>query len=157
MGGEQERGLRAGTEAVYAIAGMTKALELSYKNIEKDKIYITTIKDYFIERSLQEFPSIKFNGYCSDPINSTYKLVNVLLPISAEKATMLLFQLDLKGIACSKGSACQSGSTGGSHVLNEVLSDEDLSKPSLRFSFSSFNTKEEIDYVIDVLKEFIKS
>ena len=89
--------------------------------------------------------------------SSTRNLRTAHLPISAEKATMLLFQLDLKGIACSKGSACQSGSTGGSHVLNEVLSDEDLSKPSLRFSFSSFNTKEEVDYVIDVLKEFIAS
>ncbi len=157
IGGEQERGLRAGTEAVYAIAGMTKALELCYKNIEKEKVYITSIKDYFIERILQEFPAIKFNGYCSDPKNSTYKIVNVLMPVSADKATMLLFQLDLKGIACSKGSACQSGSTGGSHVLAEVLSDEDLTKPSVRFSFSSFNTKEEVDYVIDILKEFITS
>ncbi len=154
IGGEQERGLRAGTEAVYAIAGMTKALELSYKNLEKEKSYITSIKDYFIERILQEFPAIKFNGYCNDPKNSTYKIVNVLLPVSADKATMLLFQLDLKGIACSKGSACQSGSVGVSHVLAEVLSDEDLTKPSVRFSFSSFNTKEEVDYVIDVLKGF---
>ena len=70
---------------------------------------------------------------------------------------MLLFQLDLKGIACSKGSACQSGSTGGSHVLAEVLSDEDLSKPSVRFSFSIYNTKEEVDYVINILKQFITS
>ena len=70
---------------------------------------------------------------------------------------MLLFQLDLKGIACSQGSACQSGSLGGSHVLNEVLSEEDQKKPSLRFSFSSFNTKEEIDYVVQTLKEFVDS
>ena len=77
------------------------------------------------------------------------------LPVSPEKGMMLLFQLDLKGIACSQGSACQSGSAAGSHVLNTVLSEEDRKKPSLRFSFSSFNTKDEIDYVIDVLKEFI--
>ena len=70
---------------------------------------------------------------------------------------MLLFQLDLKGIACSKGSACQSGSVKGSRVLSEILSEEDMQKPSLRFSFSTFNTKEEVDYVIDVLKEIIKS
>ena len=156
-GGEQERGLRAGTEAVYAIAGLTKALEIAYKNLEKEKEYINSIKDYFKERIFQKFPAIKFNGYCNDNNNSTYKILNVLLPISSEKATMLLFQLDLKGIACSKGSACQSGSTGGSHVLAEVLSEEDLSKPSIRFSFSKYNTKEEVDYVIGILKEFIDS
>ncbi len=156
-GGEQERGLRAGTEAVYAITGMAKALELSYDNLKEERPFITSIKECFIEKILQEVPAIKFNGYCSDPKKSTYKIVNMLLPISAESATMLLFQLDLKGIACSKGSACQSGSTTGSHVLTEILSDEDLLKPSLRFSFSSFNTKEEVDYVIDVLKEFVLS
>ena len=70
---------------------------------------------------------------------------------------MLLFQLDLKGIACSKGSACQSGSDKGSHVLTNILSEEDLQKPSIRFSFSRFNTKEELDYVVQVLKEFIEA
>ncbi len=154
-GGEQERGLRAGTEAVYAIAGLTKALEISYLNLEKEKVHIRAIKKYFIEKIQQEISDIKFNGSCSDAANSTYKIVNVLLPISSEKATMLLFQLDLKGIACSKGSACQSGSVGGSHVLAEVLSDKDLSKPSIRFSFSIYNTIEEVDYVINILKEFI--
>jgi cysteine desulfurase len=74
-----------------------------------------------------------------------------------EKALMLLFQLDLKGIACSKGSACQSGSSQGSHVLQQILSEEDLKKPSIRFSFSSFNTREEVDYLVEVLEEFITS
>ena len=69
---------------------------------------------------------------------------------------MLLFQLDLKGIACSKGSACQSGSNKGSHVLSEILKEEDLAKPSIRFSFSSFNTKDEIDYVVQTLITFVK-
>ncbi|MBT8289534.1 MAG: cysteine desulfurase, partial [Muriicola sp.] len=86
----------------------------------------------------------------------TYTLVNVRLPISQEKALMLLFHLDIKGIACSKGSACQSGSDGGSHVLSQLLSPEELKNPSLRFSFSIYNTKEEIDYTIEVLKEFSK-
>lgn len=154
-GGEQERGLRAGTEAVYAIAGMAEALKLSYHKLEKERKYITELKDYFKEELIAAFPGVKFNGSCDDNVRSTYTLLNVCLPISAEKAMLLLFQLDLKGIACSKGSACQSGSEGGSHVLNEILSDEDLSKPSIRFSFSSFNKKNEVDYVVDVLKEFI--
>ncbi|MAP81205.1 MAG: cysteine desulfurase [Aequorivita sp.] len=154
-GGEQERGLRAGTEAVYAIAGMAEALKISYHKLEKERKYITELKDYFKEQLTFNFPEVKFNGNCDKNESSTYTLLNVCLPITAEKAMLLLFQLDLKGIACSKGSACQSGSEGGSHVLNQILSKEDLSKPSLRFSFSSFNTKEEVDYVVDVLKDFI--
>ena len=85
---------------------------------------------------------------------STYTLVNVCLPFSKEKSQMLLFHLDLKGIACSEGSACQSGANGGSHVLAEILSEEELEKPSVRFSFSKYNTSEEVDYVVEVLKEF---
>jgi cysteine desulfurase len=77
------------------------------------------------------------------------------LPIAPEKASLLQFQLDLKGIACSKGSACQSGSNQNSHVLSEILDAEQLKHPSVRFSFSKFNTKEEVDYVIDVLREFV--
>ena len=82
-------------------------------------------------------------------------MVNVCLPIPVKKEDMLLFQLDLKGIACSKGSACQSGSSQVSHVLSEILKGEDLQKPSIRFSFSKYNTKAEADYVISVLKAFI--
>ena len=100
---------------------------------------------------------MKFNGDCAIAEKSTYTLINVCLPVTQEQALMLLFQLDLKGIACSKGSACQSGSDKGSHVLNAFLSKEDLEKPSLRFSFSHYNTKEEIDYVVQVLKDFMES
>ncbi|SRX55799.1 cysteine desulfurase family protein [Aequorivita sp. CIP111184] len=154
-GGEQERGLRAGTEAVYAIAGMVEALKLSYQNLENERKYITELKSYFKEQLSKNILGVKFNGSCGDNTSSTYTLLNVCLPISPEKATLLLFQLDLKGIACSKGSACQSGAEGGSHVLSAILSEEDLQKPSIRFSFSSFNKKEEVDYLVEVLKEFI--
>ena len=157
FGGAQERGLRAGTEAVYAIAGMAEALKISYANLEEEKEYISNLKSYFKTKLSEEIEGIHFNGACDDLEKSTYTLLNVCLPVSTEKGMMLLFQMDLKGIACSQGSACQSGSVGGSHVLNEVLSEEDLKKPSLRFSFSSFNTKEEIDYVIETLKEFVTS
>ncbi len=156
-GGAQERGLRAGTEAVYAIAGMTEALKIAYRNLEEERTYITGIKDYFKERLTSEIPGVSFNGGCDDNMNSTYTLLNVCLPVSEQKAMMLLFQLDLKGIACSQGSACQSGSSSGSHVLNEILSEEENKKPSVRFSFSSFNTKEEVDYVVDVLKDFVEN
>ncbi|MCT8340133.1 cysteine desulfurase [Flavobacteriaceae bacterium TK19130] len=155
-GGGQERGLRAGTEAVYAIAGMAEALKLSYQNLEKERTYIIDLKNYFKKQLASEFPKVHFNGGCTDDERSTYTLLNVCLPVSQEQALMLLFQLDLKGIACSQGSACQSGSDKGSHVLEEVLPEAYRGKPSIRFSFSSFNTKEEVDYVIDVLKEFIE-
>lgn len=155
FGGEQERGLRAGTESVHNIVGIEEALKIAYTNLDKESAYIKDLKQYFVNRLLTEFPLVTFNGLSADLEKSTYTLVNVCLPVSAEKTAMLLFQLDLKGIACSKGSACQSGSSQVSHVLYEILSDEDLQKPSIRFSFSTYNSKEDIDYVITVLKEFI--
>ena len=155
FGGEQERGHRAGTEAVHNIVGLEEALKLSYQNLEEEKAYITTLKTYFIKQLEYNFPGVGFNGSSADFEKSTYTVLNTCLPIAAEKALILLFQLDLKGIACSKGSACQSGSSKGSHVLTQILSDDDMQKPSLRFSFSKYNTTEEIDYVIEVLKEYI--
>ncbi len=156
FGGEQERGFRAGTEAVHNIVGLEEALKLAYEHLDKEREYIVSLKRYFIEQLRTEVPGVKFNGECDDFENSTYTLINVCLPVSSEKALMLLFQLDLSGIACSKGSACQSGSDKGSHVLNAFLSEEDLKKPSLRFSFSRYNTKEEVDYVVKMLKDFLE-
>ncbi|SKB34958.1 cysteine desulfurase [Salegentibacter holothuriorum] len=157
FGGEQERGHRAGTEGVHNIVGLEEALKLSLDNLAEEKAYISDLKTHFISKLKAEIPGVKFNGDCSDLEKSTYTLVNVCLPVPEDKALMLLFQLDLKGIACSKGSACQSGSDKGSHVLNAFLEEEDLKKPSVRFSFSRFNTKEELDYVVGTLKEFIES
>ena len=157
FGGAQERGMRAGTEATHNIVGMAKAMETAYANLETERAHIQGIKDHFIKQLKANVPGVSFNGSCEDPTKSTYTLLNVCLPLPPQKALMLLFQMDLKGIACSKGSACQSGSSGASHVLSAFLSEEDLKKPSLRFSFSAFTTKEEIDYVVDVLKEFVAS
>jgi cysteine desulfurase len=157
FGGEQERGLRAGTEAVYAIVGMAEALNISYRNINQEKKYVSGIKDYFKSEILKVIPRVKFNGGCDDNSKSTYTVLNICFPVPPEKALMMLFQLDLNGIACSKGSACQSGSSRGSHVLNAILAEEDLQNPSLRFSFSIYNTKEEVDYVVKVLKKFVEN
>lgn len=157
FGGEQERGHRAGTEGVHNIVGLEEALKLSLDNLAEEKAYVSDLKAHFISKLKAEIPGVKFNGECADIEKSTYTLVNVCLPVPEDKALMLLFQLDLKGIACSKGSACQSGSDKGSHVLNAFLDDEDLKKPSVRFSFSRFNTKEELDYVVNNLKDFIES
>src|SRR5690606_32855852 len=151
FGGEQERGLRAGTESIHNIVGMGEALDMAYKNLDKESAYISDLKQYFIDEISNNIPEVIFNGNSRNIEESTYTLVNVCLPISASNAAMFLFQLDLKGIACSRGSACQSGSSQQSHVLAEILNEEDLQKTSIRFSFSIYNTKEEMDYVVGVL------
>ena len=157
FGGEQERGYRAGTESIHNIVGMDEALKIAYTNLDDEKKYVSDLKTYFIKELKANLTGVNFNGGCEDTINSTYTLVNVCLPIAPEKAPMLQFQLDLKGIACSKGSACQSGSNQQSHVLTAILDANHLKRPSIRFSFSIFNTKAELDYVVSVLKEFVNS
>jgi len=147
-GGEQEKGLRPGTEAVHQIAGMAKALELSYANLETERNQISELKNYLIAQLEVEFPAFVING----TLDGIYTILNVLLPFSEDKTAMILFHLDMKGIAVSRGSACQSGSIKPSHVLAEMLSNEDLKKPSLRISFSHFNTKEDIDLFMEGLK-----
>ena len=157
VGGPQERGLRAGTESVHNIVGLQKAIEVSYENLDSEKDYILGLKKYFIEKLKHIYPQVHFNGLCENLERSTYTLVNVALPLEASKSQLLNFHMDLKGIACSKGSACQAGVDIGSHVLANLKRSEEVKKyPSLRFSFSSFNTKEEIDYLIASLMEFQK-
>jgi len=155
FGGDQERGYRAGTESVHNIVGLEKSLTMAYNNLETESTYVKGIKSYFIEQLKANIPDVSFNGSSGDMTKSTYTSFNVCLPVAPEKSAMLLFQLDLKGIACSKGSACQSGSSQGSHVLAQILSDTDMQKPSIRFSFSIYNTKDEVDYVVGVLKELV--
>lgn len=153
-GGEQEKGLRAGTEAIHQIAGMAKALEVAYTNLEKERNYISGIKNYLLEQLEIAFPGFKLNGADKDNNSSNlfYNIVNVMLPLPDEKTAMILFHLDMKGIAVSRGSACQSGSVRPSHVLQELLSEEDIKKPSLRISLSHYNTKEDINKLIEALK-----
>ena len=153
FGGEQERGQRAGTEALHNIAGLEKAFKIAYQNLETDKTYITNLKSYCLKQLKKEIPSVKFNGLSHTIENSAYTIINMRLPEISKDATMIQFHLDLKGIACSRGSACQSGSTKNSHVLEEILAKEALKKASLRVSFSKFNTKEDVDYLVNVLKE----
>lgn len=148
FGGEQEKGLRAGTEAVHQIAGMAKALSLSYENLDQERNYISDLKTYLIDQLEIHFPGFRINGKKED----FYNIINIILPFSSDKTSMLLFSLDMKGIAVSRGSACQSGSIKPSHVLKEMLSEEDLKLPNLRISFSHYNTKEDIDWLVESLK-----
>ncbi|MEM7484908.1 MAG: cysteine desulfurase family protein [Bacteroidota bacterium] len=157
FGGSQERGFRAGTEPFHNIVGLEEAFLKAYDNLENETKLVKELKSYFVEKIKREIPEVGFNGFSDDLEKSTYTLTNVRLPFNKQKGLMLLFHLDMKGIACSKGSACQSGSNMGSHVLTEILPEKELEKPSLRFSFSKYNTKEELDYTIEVLKEFAES
>jgi len=152
VGGEQERGARAGTENVHNIAGMQMALAIALGNIETDRNYISQLKQYFIDSLNHLDVNIAYNGCSADADNASYIILNVRF---SKALPMLLFQLDLKGIAASGGSACQSGSAKGSHVLNEILSSADAEKTSIRFSFSKYNTKEEIDKTIEVLMDHL--
>ena len=152
-GGEQEKGLGAGTEAVHNIAGMEVAFNLCYKNLDKNTEKLKNLKQYFIHQLKHHFPEIVFNGTSESLEESSYAIVNVGFPALQHQDNTLLFQLDLKGIACSKGSACQSGSVQVSHVLSAFMPKEALQYPSLRFSFSAFNTIEEVDFLIESLKE----
>jgi len=144
-GGAQERNLRAGTENIYGIVGMAKALEIALEDVEGHREHIQSIKDYMCNRLKEEILETEFNG-CMD--RSLYTVLNVRFPKS-KKAKMLLFLLDIDGIACSGGSACSSGSNQGSHVLRAI--NANTSVPNIRFSFSRYSTKEEVDYVIEQL------
>lgn len=147
FGGEQEKGLRAGTEAIHQVVGMAKALELSYQYLEEESHYISDLKRYAVACLEIDFPEMKINGE-----ETLYTILNVLLPLPEDKTAMILFHLDMKGVAVSRGSACQSGSVKPSHVLAELLNSDDVKKPSLRISFSHYNTKEDIDALMDALR-----
>ena len=151
-GGEQEMGARAGTENTHSIVGLDKALSLAMDHYDDDKAYISGLKRYFIEQIKEKVPKVNFNGLSADPERSAFHILNVRFPVNKP---MLLFNLDLKGIAASGGSACQSGSSKGSHVLAAILTEEDAKHTSVRFSFSKFNTTEEIDMVIKEIASII--
>ena len=155
FGGGQERGLRAGTESVHNIVGLGEAFSHVYSNLDAYKSQIAALKMYCINQLKSTFSEISFNGCCDDLTKSTYTIVNVRIPMSPDKANLLGFTLDLKGICCSKGSACQAGSETGSHVLNHILSEKQLQSPSIRISFSKYNTEEHVDRLVNVLREYV--
>lgn len=156
FGGAQEKGLRAGTESVHNIIGMAKALDMSFANQIEEVKYISELKKYTAEKLVEKFPGTKINGEGDlqdfEKFDTFHTILNVQLPFSADKASMLLFSLDMKGIAVSRGSACQSGSTKSSHVLAEILDEEELKRPSIRISFSYQNTKEDVDSLLEALQ-----
>ena len=148
-GGSQERNMRGGTENIYGIAGLGKALEIAQNELTQQQTQVQELKSYMQAKLRENFPDVVFNGD-TNPESSLYTVLNVGLPPSPN-AEMLLFNMDIEGVAASGGSACSSGSDIGSHVLNELLpSDND--RVNVRFSFSKWNTKSEIDYAVDCIK-----
>jgi len=152
FGGAQERNMRGGTENVYGIVGLAKAFEIAHDHMEDHRLHIQNLKSYLINRLQAEIPGVLFNGEI-DTSKSLYTVLNVSFP-EMDMGDMLLFNLDINGISASGGSACSSGSNIGSHVLNEI--NANATRPSVRFSFSKHNTREELDYVVDKLKHIVE-
>jgi cysteine desulfurase len=148
LGGAQERNMRGGTECTQGIIGLAKALEICYEEMDEHIAHIQGLKNYMKEQLEKAIPGIEFNGETGNA-NSLYTVLNCRFPAHPD-AEMMLFNLDIAGIAASGGSACSSGSNQGSHVLRGIGTD--TSRASIRFSFSKYNTKEEIDYTIEKLK-----
>ncbi|MBV6440100.1 MAG: Cysteine desulfurase IscS [Saprospiraceae bacterium] len=149
-GGAQERNMRGGTENVYGIVGLAKALELATTDMEARSAHIREVRDYMKERLLESFEDIQFNG--DHDGNCLYTVLSVSFPPSP-KNELLLLSLDIAGVSASGGSACSSGAEKGSHVLEAIGADP--ARKSIRFSFSHYNTKEEVDFVLEKLKAIL--
>ena len=149
-GGAQERNMRGGTENLYGIIGLAKALEICYRDLDAHQHHISEIKSKMMNMILEKIPGTEINGETGN--KSLYTVLNVLLP-QTKGSEILLFNLDISGVAASGGSACSSGSNVGSHVLRAL--GKDMSRPAVRFSFSKLNTIEEIEYAVKKLCEFI--
>jgi cysteine desulfurase len=144
-GGAQERGLRGGTENLYGIVGLAKAMDLAYEDVQGHQTHVQELKTYFMNQLRTLLPGVEFHGDTTAE-GSLYTVLNVNFP-PTDKASMLLFTLDIRGVACSGGSACSSGSNQGSHVLRGIGADP--SRPNARFSFSRYTTKAEIDFALE--------
>ena len=152
-GGAQERNMRGGTENVYGIVGLSKALEIAYRDMDSHRAHIENLKGRMIQKLSENIEGIRFNGQSGQLANSLYTVLNVSLPPS-DISDMLLFNLDISGIAVSGGSACSSGTEIGSHVLNELQIDPE--RANVRFSFGKYNTVEEVDFAVSTLSELYK-
>lgn len=153
LGGAQERNMRGGTENVYGIIGLAKAIEIAYRDLEQHRRHIKSLKERMIQKLKEAIPGVGFHGESANIDNSLYTVLNVSLPESEEN-DMVLFNLDLQGISASGGSACSSGATSGSHVLAALYPGS--KRGAVRFSFSKFNTPEEIDFAVSTLSERYK-
>ena len=151
-GGSQEKNMRGGTEYVYGIIGLSKAMEIAFSKMSLHHDHILKLKKHMILKLNNLLPKVKFNGLSGDLSKSLYTVLSLSIP-KFNNSDLLLFNLDLFGVACSGGSACSSGSSKLSHVISEISTKEE--NIVVRFSFSKYNTTEEIDYVVDKLKYLV--
>ena len=151
-GGSQEKNMRGGTEYVYGIIGLAKAMEIAFSKMSLHHDHILKLKKHMILKLNNLLPKVKFNGLSGDLSQSLYTVLSLSIP-KFNNSDLLLFNLDLFGVACSGGSACSSGSSKLSHVISEISTKEE--NIVVRFSFSKYNTTEEIDYVVDKLKYLV--
>jgi len=150
-GGSQERGHRGGTENLYGIIGLAKAMEIAHEHMEEHQVSIQGLKTYMKERLQEIVPNIIINGE-ANPEKSLYTVLSVCFPLS-ERSSMFLFNLDINGVYVSGGSACTAGSNMGSHVLAQLPNSQNCQP--VRFSFGRFTTKEEIDYALEKVQEMV--
>lgn len=148
FGGGQERNMRAGTENVYGIVGFAKALEIAMRDYETTSAYIDGLKHYMSDQLKKNIENVSFN--CGS--NSLYTVLSACFP-KTEKSEFLLMNLDINNICASGGSACSSGADAGSHVMQALNKTDQY--VTVRFSFSKDNTKEEVDRVVEKLKELL--
>jgi len=151
-GGAQERNMRGGTENTYGIIGLAKALEICYREMAEHEAHIVNLKRHMIEKLKAVVPGVSFHGDSDNLKRSLYTVLNVSFPESEENE-MMLFNLDLHGISASGGSACSSGATTGSHVLGAIYPNS--KRGAVRFSFSKYNTIEEIDFALSKIAETV--
>ncbi|MBP6312743.1 MAG: cysteine desulfurase [Flavobacteriales bacterium] len=150
LGGGQERNMRAGTENLHGIIGLAKAMEIAYRELDEHHKHVQGLKDRMVDQLVKEFPGVEFNGDRSK--DALYTVLSVCFPEDG-RSEMLLYNLDIEGVACSGGSACSSGSNAGSHVLRALYPERPGA--NIRFSFSRFTTKEDVDRAIEVLKRIL--
>ena len=150
LGGSQERNMRAGTENLYGIVGLAKAMEVAYRELDEHQHHVSALKQHMKQRLQAEIPGVSFNGD-SGP-DSLYTVLSVNFPEDG-RSEMLLYNMDIEGIACSGGSACSSGSNKGSHVMAALYPDQ--TGANIRFSFSRFTTRAEVDQAVDALKRVL--
>ena len=153
-GGAQERNVRSGTENVYGIVGLAKALEIAVRDLAAHQTHVQSLKTRFIEKLRARIADVQFNGLSEHPNQSLYTVLSVSLPPSAI-SEMLLFNLDIGKVAASGGSACTSGAQAGSHVLEALGCDPE--RATVRFSMSKMNTAAEVDYAVEVLAKLYRA
>jgi len=152
-GGAQERNVRSGTENVYGIVGLAKALEIAIRDLAAHQAHVQALKTRFIEKLRAEVDDVRFNGLSEHADQSLYTVLSVSLPPSPI-TEMLLFNLDIGKVAASGGSACSSGAQAGSHVLEALGADPE--RGTVRFSMSKMNTAAEVDYAVEQLAKLYR-